>query len=117
MVSNVFNKQRDNCLNSYCLPFLISGLESQPWKLLGWQVDQAILSEEDRVVVIRFGHDWDPVGYMFRYIEYKKFMLFFHCLDMYEDGRGFIQHCRKGQKLCSYLLGKYDLDILCVPIG
>ncbi|CAH0397241.1 unnamed protein product [Chilo suppressalis] len=26
----------------------------------GWQVDQAILSEEDRVVVIRFGHDWDP---------------------------------------------------------
>ena len=27
----------------------------------GWQVDQAILGEEDRVVVIRFGHDWDPV--------------------------------------------------------
>lgn len=26
----------------------------------GWQVDQAILSEEDRVIVIRFGHDWDP---------------------------------------------------------
>lgn len=26
----------------------------------GWQVDQAIMSEEDRVVVIRFGHDWDP---------------------------------------------------------
>ena len=26
----------------------------------GWQVDQAILSEEDRVLVIRFGHDWDP---------------------------------------------------------
>ncbi|CAO3665041.1 unnamed protein product [Rhizopus microsporus] len=26
----------------------------------GWHVDQAILSEEDRVVVIRFGHDWDP---------------------------------------------------------
>lgn len=26
----------------------------------GWQVDQAILSEEDCVVVIHFGHDWDP---------------------------------------------------------
>jgi U5 snRNP protein, DIM1 family len=26
----------------------------------GWQVDQAILSEQERVVVIRFGHDWDP---------------------------------------------------------
>lgn len=26
----------------------------------GYAVDQAILSEEDRVVVIRFGHDHDP---------------------------------------------------------
>ncbi len=26
----------------------------------GWQVDQAIMSEVDKVVVIRFGHDWDP---------------------------------------------------------
>jgi len=26
----------------------------------GWEVDQAILSEEDRVVVLRFGHDYDP---------------------------------------------------------
>jgi hypothetical protein len=35
---------------SYLLPHLHNG----------WQVDQAILSEEDRVVLIRFGHDWDP---------------------------------------------------------
>jgi hypothetical protein len=35
---------------SYMLPHLHNG----------WQVDQAILSEEDKVVVIRFGHDWDP---------------------------------------------------------
>ena len=34
---------------SYMLPHLKSG----------WDVDQAILNEEDRVVVIRFGHDWD----------------------------------------------------------
>jgi len=34
---------------SYLLPHLHSG----------WAVDQAILSEEERVVVIRFGHDWD----------------------------------------------------------
>lgn len=27
----------------------------------GWHVDQAILSEEDRVVVLRFGHDADPI--------------------------------------------------------
>ena len=27
----------------------------------GWAVDQAILNEEERVVIIRFGHDWDKV--------------------------------------------------------
>lgn len=26
----------------------------------GWHVDQAILAEESRVVVIRFGHDYEP---------------------------------------------------------
>jgi DIM1 family U5 snRNP protein len=26
----------------------------------GWAVDQAIVTEENRVVVIRFGHDYDP---------------------------------------------------------
>ncbi|KAG5184829.1 mitosis protein DIM1-domain-containing protein [Tribonema minus] len=26
----------------------------------GWAVDQAILKEEERAVVIRFGHDYDP---------------------------------------------------------
>lgn len=26
----------------------------------GWAVDQSILFEEDRVVIIRFGHDWEP---------------------------------------------------------
>jgi len=25
----------------------------------GWNVDQAIVTEEERVVVMRFGHDWD----------------------------------------------------------
>ncbi|KAL3895145.1 MAG: hypothetical protein SGCHY_004876 [Lobulomycetales sp.] len=36
---------------SYFLPHLPSG----------WHVDQAILNEEERIVCIRFGHDWDPV--------------------------------------------------------
>ena len=35
---------------AYLLPHLHSG----------WEVDQAILTEEDRVVVIRFGRDRDP---------------------------------------------------------
>ena len=34
---------------SYLLPHLHTG----------WHVDQAIMSEDDRVVVIRFGRDWD----------------------------------------------------------
>ena len=34
---------------SYFLPHLPSG----------WHVDEAIKSEEDRIVVLRFGHDWD----------------------------------------------------------
>mmetsp|Transcript_8080 Transcript_8080/g.20724 ORF Transcript_8080/g.20724 Transcript_8080/m.20724 type:complete len:143 (-) Transcript_8080:2591-3019(-) len=34
---------------SYLLPHLHSG----------WEVDQAILSEENRLVILRFGHDWD----------------------------------------------------------
>jgi len=35
---------------SYMLPHLTNG----------WQVDQAILTEEEKIVIIRFGHDWDP---------------------------------------------------------
>ena len=35
---------------SYMLPHLHSG----------WAVDQAILAEEERLVIIRFGHDYDP---------------------------------------------------------
>ncbi len=34
---------------AYLLPQLVNG----------WEVDQAILSEEDKVVLIRFGHDAD----------------------------------------------------------
>jgi len=36
------------------MSYLLSHLNS------GWEVDQAILSEEKRLVIIRFGHDWDP---------------------------------------------------------
>jgi len=36
---------------SYLLPHLYSG----------WEVDQAILMEEERVVIMRFGHDYDPL--------------------------------------------------------
>ena len=35
------------------MSFLLPHLES------GWAVDQAIVTEEDRVVIIRFGMDWN----------------------------------------------------------
>lgn len=34
---------------SYLLPHLKNG----------WDVDQAVINEDERVVIIRFGHDWD----------------------------------------------------------
>ena len=46
---------------SYLLPHLNSG----------WEVDQAILSEEKRLVIIRFGHDWDPQCMLMDEILYK----------------------------------------------
>ena len=39
---------------------LIMGSVVLPHLVTGWHVDQAIMSEEDRLVVIRFGRDWDP---------------------------------------------------------
>lgn len=41
----------------------------------GWQVDQSILAEEDRVVLIRFGHDWDPSCMRMDEVRYHKTVL------------------------------------------
>ena len=41
-------------LNARAMSFLLPHLQN------GWEVDQAIVTEENRVVVIRFGHDHDP---------------------------------------------------------
>ncbi len=53
-----------SCLCSLALALLIYSTAKMSYMLAhlhnGWQVDQAILSEEERVVVLRFGHDWDP---------------------------------------------------------
>ena len=46
---------------SYMLPHLKNG----------WEVDQAILREEERLVVVRFGHDWDPSCMQMDEILYK----------------------------------------------
>ena len=36
------------------MSFLIPHLDN------GWEVDQSILTEQEKLVVIRFGHDWNP---------------------------------------------------------
>lgn len=54
--------------HTLCLPFsvelhktnLIMGSVVIPHLVTAWHVDQAILTEEERLVVIRFGRDWDP---------------------------------------------------------
>lgn len=47
------------------MSYLLSHLNS------GWEVDQAILSEEKRLVIIRFGHDWDPQCMLMDEVLYK----------------------------------------------
>ena len=45
-----FKVLRFDNMGSVVLPHLVTG----------WHVDQAIMSEDERLVVIRFGRDWDP---------------------------------------------------------
>eukprot|EP01086_Lenisia_limosa_P004380 TRINITY_DN19638_c0_g1_i1.p1 TRINITY_DN19638_c0_g1~~TRINITY_DN19638_c0_g1_i1.p1 ORF type:complete len:143 (+),score=33.42 TRINITY_DN19638_c0_g1_i1:94-522(+) len=46
---------------SYMLPHLHSG----------WEVDQAIVTEEEKVVIIRFGHDYNPTCMLMDELLYK----------------------------------------------
>jgi hypothetical protein len=47
----------------------------------GWEVDQAILTEEDRVVVIRFGRDSDPTCMVSRKMIQFLFNSFFRLMQ------------------------------------
>lgn len=42
-----------------------------------WQVDQAILSEDERLVVVRFGKDSHPDWYAFYFILFYSFFFYF----------------------------------------
>ena len=80
---------------SYMLPHLDSG----------YAVDQAILSEEDRVVIIRFGHDWDPVSIFIAYgieIQIVLSCVWLHA-GLHEDGRNAFPHSGQNEKLCSHV--------------
>ncbi len=60
---------------SYLLPHLDNG----------WEVDQAIVTEPDKLVVIRFGYDWHPQCMEMDELMYKvghklsKFVTFYLC--------------------------------------
>lgn len=47
------SQAQPHCQKSFSMSYFLPHLPS------GWHVDEAIKSEEDRVVVIRFGHDGD----------------------------------------------------------
>ena len=66
---------------SYLLPHLHSG----------WAVDQAILAEEERLVMIRFGHDWDETCMQVRTA--FETLAFFSLLDL--DSRGSVARGRE----------------------
>ena len=58
-----------------------------PHLVTGWHVDQAIMSEEERLVIIRFGRDWDPECMRQDEVLYRKsplspFMLLLLILDI-----------------------------------
>mmetsp|Transcript_7716 Transcript_7716/g.12347 ORF Transcript_7716/g.12347 Transcript_7716/m.12347 type:complete len:143 (-) Transcript_7716:502-930(-) len=64
---------------SYLVPHLHSG----------YGVDQAILSEPERAVCIRFGHDWDPICMqmdetIFKVAELAKNFCIFYMVDITE---------------------------------
>ena len=50
----VISRSVAGCPSADAMSYLMPHLNS------GWAVDQAILSEEDRLVCVRFGHDYDP---------------------------------------------------------
>ena len=60
-------------MGSVVLPHLVSG----------WHVDQAIMSEEERLVIIRFGRDWDPDCMRQDEVLYRTYhTLHFFCVPM-----------------------------------
>jgi Mitosis protein DIM1 len=52
----------------------------------GWAVDQAILNEEERVVVVRFGHDYDPICMQMDEVLSGELLTLRTCLRLFHDG-------------------------------
>ena len=85
-------------------------------------MDQAILTEEERVVVIRFGHDWDPTcmvvdevlygiaekikNFAVIYLVFRSFMRPFHVskLGGYYRSTGFYQNVRAVRSMHGHVL-------------
>lgn len=60
-------------------------------------MDQAILNEESRVIVVRFGHDWDPTCMVSLIINWMSLMI--NCIQIVIST--FVNSVRKWMKYCS----------------
>jgi hypothetical protein len=82
-------------------PYPAMGSVVLPHLVSGWHVDQAIMSEEERLVIIRFGRDWDPECMRQDEVLYRKRFLFPftpHLLILH-----IYRHRRSSQELCRHL--------------
>lgn len=74
----------------------------------GWQVDQAILSEEDRVVVSLI-----EINETYKYNQITA-NLVGHSLrsrlgpSLHENGRSTVQHCRESEEFCHRLFSGHN---------
>jgi hypothetical protein len=75
-------------MGSVVLPHLVSG----------WHVDQAIMSEEERLVIIRFGRDWDPECMRQDEVLYRRLHATFS-----ETNAKITRYRRPSQELCCHL--------------
>lgn len=70
-----------------------------PHLVTGWHVDQAIMSEEERLVIIRFGRDWDPDCMRQDEVLYRKNPVLCHLAPANIISR----YRRPSQELCRHL--------------
>ena len=96
-----FLNPRPHLYRHYRGPYPAMGSVVLPHLVSGWHVDQAIMSEEERLVIIRFGRDWDPECMRQDEVLYRKRFLFPfapHLLILHIN-----RHRRSSQELCRHL--------------
>lgn len=84
----------------------------------GYQVDQAILSEEDRVVVRIVAEIPIKLHFLVNLMEINQIV----CVSghpiwsrlgpsLHENGRSLVQYCRESEKLCGFLFSRHHRSV------